>query len=137
MRDIFDNPGRASPCRLLIVLVLALPACGPAPTAGGTTGTLTTDGHPVLDVQVTVFEADSGLKLGFAVTRGDGTFELVTPDAGAPLRLKPGSYRVTLESVGAAIELPQDYLDAETTPLAFDWSEGEPLNLNATGLKLK
>jgi hypothetical protein len=124
--------------RWLPTLFLALmPGCGPAPITGGTSGVLTTHGNPIQDVQVVVYSAISGERVGYAVTGTDGSFELIAANTSGPLELRPGSYVVTLESVGAPTDLPRSYLDAESTPLRIDWDAQDRLELNVPGLKLK
>lgn len=123
---------------LPLIVVALVAGCGPAPISGGTPGLLTSDGNPIPDVQVAVYaNAATDQRLGYGVTRADGTFELVTADGTAPLKLQPGSYVVTLESVGAPTDLPRTYLDAKSTPLKIDWTEADRLELNVPGLTLK
>jgi hypothetical protein len=117
-------------------LLLAAVGCGQQPVTGGTAGLLTADGNPLPDVQLTVYSA-SGERLGFAVTDGQGAFELVQPAAAGALRLEPGSYVVTLESVGAPAELPQQYLDPRSSPLTIDVSDGGQMYVNVPDLRLK
>jgi hypothetical protein len=120
-----------------ILLLLAAPGCGQERVTGGTAGLLSADGNPLPDVQLTVYAPESGEPLGFAVTDSQGAFELVRPGAAGALRLDPGSYVVTLESVGAPTELPHEYLDPESSPLRIELSEGGPLYLNVANLRLK
>lgn len=122
---------------MLVLFLAAIPGCGPQPISGGTRGMLTTDGNPIPDVQVGVYTAASGEQVGYAVSEPDGSFELVTADTNGPLQLDPGSYVVTLESVGAPTELPRSYLNPDSTPLRIDWNEGDTLDVNVPGLKLK
>jgi hypothetical protein len=122
--------------RLLLLLTLTGQGCGQQPVTGGTGGLLTTGGNPLPDVQLTVYSAASGECLGFAVTDSQGAFELVTPGASGPLQLDPGSYAVTLESVGAPAVLPQEYLDPVSTPLTITSSDGEQLFLDVPDLRL-
>ncbi|MFN0054763.1 MAG: hypothetical protein ACKV0T_21535, partial [Planctomycetales bacterium] len=94
---------------------------------GGTTGILQSAGEPLGDVQVTVYRMEGGtpqLK-GSAITRLDGTFELVTKGAQGPLWLSPGDYRFTLETAGSPVEFPPEYAQAEMTPLVIQWSAKE------------
>lgn len=127
--------------RLLAVLFVMVAGCSPGPITGGTSGVLRTDGNPLRDVQLTIystsFSSTDGESLGYGVTSGDGTFELVKQDSTGPLQLESGSYVVVLESVGAPTELPAEYLKRESTPLKIDWSSGDDLELNVPGLTLK
>jgi hypothetical protein len=130
--------GWAKPGMILLLMPLLLtgPGCGQQPVTGGTGGLLTTGGNPLPEVQLTVYSAASGERLGFAVTNHEGAFELVRPGASGPLQLDAGSYMVTLESVGAPAVLPQEYLDRESTPLTIDWNAGEPLMIDVPDLRL-
>lgn len=119
----------------LLILLVALGGCGPSPIRGGTPGVLTSGENPVADVEVVVYAAQSAERLGYAVTGPDGTFQLVTADGLGPLRLSPGSYVATLQSVGAPTRLPSDYLDRQSTPLRFDWQQDGRIELNVPGLK--
>ena len=130
-----STPARVGRWSLLLVLVVAA-GCGPQPISGGTLGMLTTDGNPIPDVQVVVYSADSGQRVAYAVTRPDGSFQLIAADTSGPLELDPGSYAVTLESVGAPTDLPSTYLKPESTPLRIDWNAGDRLVVNVPGLKL-
>ena len=98
-------PTRLPKSELLALALLAalLSGCGPRPVAGGTKGTIRAAGDLLSEVQVTVHQAEFGVwqPIGFAVTTGDGSFELVTSGAKGALWLSPGEYRCTLESAGA------------------------------------
>lgn len=120
---------------LLLLLTITGPGCGQQPVRGGTAGLLSADGNPLPDVQLTVY-APSGERLGFAVSDSHGAFELVRPGASGPLHLDPGSYTVTLESVGAPAVLPREYLDRETTPLKITCNEGDQLFFDVPDLRL-
>lgn len=109
---------------LLLICLLAVVGCGVQPVVGGTAGELRAGDLPLGDVQVTVHRATSDgtwQPIGFADTRSDGSFELVTPGAAGPLVLEPGEYRFTLESVGSPLRVPKPYLSAEATPLRIAW----------------
>jgi hypothetical protein len=103
--------------------VLGVCGCESRPVVGGTGGHLRSNGQPLSEVQLTVHrrEGASWSAIGFAVTGAGGEFELVTNRAAGPLQLEPGEYRFTLESVGAPVQIPREYLQAETTPLAVMW----------------
>ena len=90
------------------VLLISFAGCSQGPITGGTTGVLRTDGNPIPDVQVTIYSTADPDARGYAVTSGDGTFELVMQDSTGPLYLETGSYIAVLESVGAPTELPTD-----------------------------
>jgi hypothetical protein len=118
----------------LLVSLVTLAGCGGVrPVTGGTEGTLDFGDQLLSDIQVSVHERD-GTKftyIGFGVTDRDGGFTLVTDGAKGPLWLSPGEYCFTLESAGAPVEIPNEYLQPETSPLKVSWSGGED------GLELK
>lgn len=108
--------------------ILAIAGCQDVrPTPGGTAGTLHAGDTPLSEIQVTVhqMEADSFQPIGFGVPDADGYFRLVTTDATGPLFLPAGEYRCTLESIGAPVEIPQEYTKAETSPLKITWTESD------------
>jgi uncharacterized iron-regulated membrane protein len=119
--------GRVAVQAALLLLAVGLCGCGPSPVAGGTKGTLRAGGDLLSEVQITIHhrEGVAWQPLGFAVTASDGTFELVTNRAEGPLRLAPGEYRCTLESVGAPVRVPKEYSQPETTPLIVQRSAGD------------
>jgi hypothetical protein len=75
------------------------------------------------EVQITVHQpvGSAWEAIGFGVAATDGSFELVTSGAAAPLELSPGTYRCTLESVGAPFAIAPLYTQAATTPLEIAW----------------
>jgi hypothetical protein len=113
--------------RLVVLLLLALctvPGCGDARHAGGTPGSLVAGGQPLDEIQVTVHRPEGAgfLPVGFGVATTDGSFRLFAPGALADLRLEPGEYRFTLESVGAPVVVPKEYASPDTTPLRRTWT---------------
>ncbi len=123
-------------CTFLCAVVI-LSGCGVEPVTGGTRGSLSTDGNPLSDVQINLFRNDKGelRPVGFAVSTTDGSFELVTNGAKGPLDLEPGNYSCTLESVGAPIVIPEEYLRSDTTPLKLEWKDQETLKLEISGVR--
>lgn len=116
---------------LILCGVLAI-GCGPRPIVGGTRGSLRGGEQPLGEVQVSVFASEQGVwtLIGSAITTDDGGFALVTPGAQGPLQLPAGEYRCTLESAGAPIRIPPEYLQPETTPLRVVRSDdAAPLEL--------
>jgi hypothetical protein len=123
---------------LLVLLAITLPGCGVRPVVGGTAGVLHVGGETPGDIQITVHHPAAGgwQPVGFGITASDGSFELVANGAEGPLVLAAGEYRCTLESVGAPIQVPKEYTDAETTPLRPSWPEnGDRLELSAPAIK--
>ncbi|MBL8810586.1 MAG: hypothetical protein JNM43_10450 [Planctomycetaceae bacterium] len=97
---------------------------GPAPAAGGTSGTLKFGDAVTSDIVITVHRANGASLevVGFGTTQPDGSFVLYKPGAGEPLFLEPGSYSCTLESVGPPLKLPKEYLEASRSPLKIEWT---------------
>jgi hypothetical protein len=119
-------------CSLLSLLLVS--GCGVRGVTGGTPGVFRAGGEPLSEIQITVHEASSSgpRSIGFGVTAVDGAFELATPGAQGPLRLGPGEYVFTLESAGAPVKIPQEFLRAETSPLKVRWStDQKSLDLQA------
>lgn len=120
-------PGKSGAGSLaaLVLVTLLLPGCGgPKPVSGGTPGMLRSQGYPLAEMKVTLYQAEgSGFRLiGFASTGMDGSFQLVTKEARGPLKLPPGNYRYTLESNGSPARIPRAVLKPETTPLRLSWA---------------
>ena len=112
---------------LSLIACLAAAGCGPRPVTGGTPGMLRAAGEPLGDIQVTVHQVEAGSPraIGFGVSAADGSFHLVMNEARGPLVLAPGEYRFTLESAGAPVQIPTEYTQAETTPLAITLLESD------------
>lgn len=116
-------------CLALILAACATGCGGPTPVTGGTPGTLRFGKQPSADIQLTVHQRDSMigdfLPIGIATTGNDGSFTLVKNSAEGPLRLSPGTYRITLESAGNPAPIPPEYSSWTTTPLKVTWGEGD------------
>lgn len=97
---------------------------------------LTTDGHPLSQVELTVYKDDpfSGEILGFGAVCSDGTFELIDASRSEKLLLEPGKYRFTIESVGAEITVPKKYGDPKETILCARAASDEAIVLEASGM---
>jgi uncharacterized iron-regulated membrane protein len=107
------------------LLAVSLIGCGgPKPIIGGTPGVLRAGELQLAEMQVTVYEMQSGFPqaIGFAVTAADGSFQLVTNEARAALQLQPGLYRCTVESAGSPVRIPPALMKPETTPLQVTWA---------------
>lgn len=124
------------PCVLALLLMLS--GCGsPRGVTGGTMGILHAGAERLAEIQITVHQVDGAASkpIGFAATRLDGTFELVTNGAQGPLRLRAGDYRCTLESIGSPLPIPPEFTRPETTPLKVSWTDTEnSLDLNVPAL---
>lgn len=119
--------------QILLLLILAsgslvTTGCGPRSVKGGTQGILIVNDEAWPDLQLTVhqWEENSGEIIGFAVTKGDGSFELLLNGAEGPLWLTPGDYRFTLETVGPPMKIPKIFTQPETTPLKINWTGADP-----------
>jgi len=110
----------------LVGCVLAAAGCGGAkPVTGGTSGIFRCGPNPLGDVQLTLHQPDeSGFRpVGFGLTRADGSFDLLAQGATGPLWLSPGDYVCTLESAGAPVQFPKEFLSPQTTPLKVRWTD--------------
>ncbi len=109
------------------VIALTLIGCGgPSPAPAGTTGIIRCGSTTLSDVHVTVHRGDLGFwePVGFGVSGADGRFELRDNLATGPLWLKPGRYRLTIESVGPTpLVWTAAHFDPALTPLRRTWSE--------------
>jgi hypothetical protein len=119
---------------LATLAAAALAGCGqPQEIAGGTPGRVHVDGRPLGDVHVSVYAADAAAAapLGYGISNEQGRFELRQQEPPAPLRLAPGDYRFTVESVGDVVfDWPPPLADPQRTPLRHDWSgEDQELDL--------
>ena len=106
--------------------LLPIAGCGPTPVLGGTHGLLHSNGTPLRDIEVTLYQQDGSdwRRVGSGVSQPDGSFELVQPAATGSLFLGPGEYRITLHSVGTeTVEFPAEFTDPAKTPLQQVWTE--------------
>lgn len=112
---------------VLMLIAAMTPGCGTKGVIGGTKGLLHTGSAMMSELQITVHQVEGSAtkQIGSGVTDSNGEFELVTNGAKGPLKLSPGEYRFTLESVGAPVVLPQEFTQADTTPLKLTWSAGD------------
>ena len=122
---------------LCLLLAITATGCGPVQIEGGTPGRLSSGGNPIRDVELSLYPAAAAQRIGYGVTGPEGDFHLITADSVGSLDLPPGSYRVTLESIGAPVELPSVYADRQSTPLHVAWPAGERIELDVPGLKLQ
>ncbi len=127
----------ASSCWLLLCMILFAIGCSsePVPIVGGTTGTLTSGGKPMSQIQVNVYDDKNAMvPIGRGNVGYDGTFALVTHSGLDALELPAGTYFFTVESVGAEVEIPSQYTQPNETPLVVTHQDGESLNLSVPGL---
>jgi hypothetical protein len=120
-----------------LAFLLFVLGCSGQPTAlvGGTSGSLTSDGQAVSQMQVNVFDKQgSTTPIGRGFVADDGSFELVTDDGLQPLVLDDGKYYFTVESIGAEVEIPKDYTSSRTTPLVAVISGDSTIMLDVPGL---
>ncbi|MBS0206454.1 MAG: hypothetical protein JSS49_26500 [Planctomycetes bacterium] len=123
----------------IIAILVTVAGCGrPRGVTGGTEGVLHAGGERLADIQLTILEVEGSTTkpIGFAQTRADGTFRLVTDGARGPLRLHAGEYRYTIESAGSPLQIPSELMKSKTTTLKFTWTDGDRmLDLNIPELE--
>ena len=125
--------------RICILTVGILTGClqgcsSPTVSKDGSAGSLWFGTETLGDICVVVHrkESTSFQSIGFGTTDQAGFFHLLKTGGQDPLILEPGEYVFTLESVGPQIEFPDEYLNAETSPLKATWSaESTSLDLKA------
>lgn len=117
----------ATAAAVFCVVVASAGCGGPKPITGGTPGVLRVGPDVLAEVQLTLHSTATATPqpIGFAITRADGSFELVTNGAKEPLRLAPGQYRCTLESAGSPLKFPATYANPATTPLLISWTASD------------
>jgi tetratricopeptide (TPR) repeat protein len=101
------------------------------------TGTLVSDkdNKPLSDVRVQFLpDGDTRAKRCAGMTKKDGTFILSTFNAndGAV----PGKYVVTVSAYPGAVDIPPEYAERETTPLKFEITNQDPMDLGSIKVKL-
>lgn len=123
--------------RLLCFCVLFLagtgygcqPAAVPVPT--GTPGLILAGTHPLKDVQVTIYPAESSNSgplnpMAFGISDDGGRFRLHSNGSLEGFELPEGTYRMTLESVGEfQLVWPADFADPRKTPLKKSWTPAD------------
>ncbi|MCE3015515.1 MAG: hypothetical protein ACK56W_17390 [Pirellula sp.] len=123
----------------LICTLLSI-GCSPTPSnvvSGGTAGSLVAGDVPLPDFEVKVYDAADLKLIGFGTTGNDGRFQLVQSKGDTPLVLTPGSYVMTLASIGpAAPRISQAYTNASKSSLKVTWkSEDKSLDLKIPAMK--
>ncbi|MEW4565417.1 carboxypeptidase-like regulatory domain-containing protein [Bremerella sp. JC770] len=121
-----------------VMLAGVLVGCGQPPAIpGGTPGTLHTEGQPLGEVRVTVFDHD-GHPQAFAVSDRQGNFQLREEATLEGVHLPPGNYRLTIESAGEFTMLwPKAYRSPKKSPLEIDWTaEQTEIDLNVPAPKM-
>lgn len=111
---------------LAFACLVAVMGCGQRSSPmNGTPGQVLLNGAGFGDIQVNVFGA-AGDRIAFGVSDPTGTFRLLTPDASQAVKLDPGSYRLTVESVGSVpVPIPAPLSVQEKTPLVREWQGSE------------
>lgn len=122
----FQSPAVPWSRRLGAVCLVALMGCGQRSSPmSGTPGQVLLNGSGFGDIQVNVF-TPSGDRIAFGVSDPAGMFRLLTPDASQAVKLNPGSYRLTVESVGSVpVPLPSQLGQPDKTSLVREWSGAE------------
>lgn len=96
-----------------------------AEITGGTPGTLRFGNQTIGDL-VVVLHRGTGTtfeQVGFGRTNSAGEFQLVVQGKEEPLKLPPGDYVVTLESLGPPIPFPKEYVMADKAALKVSWTD--------------
>lgn len=109
-----------------IVSVVLITGCGfGVGFRGGTEGELIVGDSwrlPEIEIGFHLIKGESQEHVGMGVTDPQGYFRVSRANGSGPLQLAPGSYRITIESVGADYqEWSEEYRDPEKTPLVLDW----------------
>lgn len=130
--------------RNLILLLIALHLIGfitgcsddAVPIDGGTAGKLTSDGKAMSQMELTFYSDSpfSGSPVAYGAVQNDGAFELVDAPRTEAIELEPGDYRVTVESLGADVEIPKQYSDPSKTTLRLKHIPPEPVVIEIPGL---
>lgn len=122
---------------LLLLFALTFSGCGNGSISGGTGGKLESNGHPLGDFKITVYEFDNDSynPVAFAVSKNDGSFKLIQHEVKGDFWLTTGESAFTIESIGSDVEIPKEYSTPKTTPLKITWNKGEELLLNIPDLK--
>lgn len=112
----------------ILLFALCIGCGGVRSVKGGTTGTLMIGDKTMSDMQITFYKKDVSPPeaVGFGVSTEAGRFELLLNGAKGPLYLPTGEYRCTVETAGAPIELPKEYLRPDQTPVIVNWTAGDP-----------
>lgn len=112
-----------------------------SPIVGGTSGTLTSDGQPMSEVELSFYPDSSSndalpkdAPVAYGAVRSDGTFELINASRTAAMRLEAGGYRVTIESLGAEVNLSPQYTDPGVTKLRVEHFPPAPIAIDIPGL---
>ena len=97
---------------------------------------LTSDGRPMSQMELTLYvdAPYTGLPIAYGAVRADGTFELVNASRSKSIMIEAGRYRVTAESLGAEVQIPQPFANPSTTPLRIDHTPPEPIQISIPGL---
>ncbi len=121
---------------IMLTALLMVSGCSgsPEPISGGTKGTLSSGGVLLSEMQVNVFDSTNQL-VGHGYLTSDGSFELINQEQSGPLTLPNGTYRFTVESVGAEVEIPKEFTDAATTPIVVEHLSGSDLVLEMPRMK--
>ncbi|TWT95672.1 hypothetical protein [Neorhodopirellula pilleata] len=106
------------------------------PIVGGTLGTMTSDGKPMSQMELTFYpdSLSTDSPIAYGAVQSDGSFELVNAARNGAINLEAGHYRVTVESLGADVEIPPHYADPGKTKLRIEHVPPAPIAIEAPGL---
>lgn len=120
---------------IISILAGCLSGCGSsAISRDGSPGSLSFGTQTLSDICVVVHVQDGSefRSPGFGITNHEGSFHLLRTASQDALKLEPGEYSFTLESLGPQIVFPADYLDPKKPPLKVTWTaEMASLDLRA------
>ncbi len=122
---------------MLSLIVIALPGCGVRPATGGTKGVLHAGAEPLGDIQLIVYQMDSGVwrQVGFGITGPDGEFELLTPGAKRGAVADAGRIPLHLGIGGRTGSDSQSILSDRIHAAQDHWSEtDDALTLKVVGV---
>lgn len=112
---------------ILGVLLACIAGCQQrsAEITGGTPGTLRFGSQTIGDLVVVLHRGSSTSfeQVGFGRTNDAGEFQLVVQGKEEPLKLPPGDYVVTLESLGPPIAFPKEYVLTDKAVLKVSWTD--------------
>ena len=116
---------------LMLFLPILCLGCsqGPSPAKGGTPGIFRIGNSTTSEILLHVHRKMPGgfEEIGFGQTADDGSFVLYNSDASSPLWLESGHYSFTVESIGAPLKFPKQYLTPQTSPLQIQWTDQDTL----------
>lgn len=123
---------------IFLLAVVAFTGCSDVavPISGGTRGTMTSDGKAMSQMELTFYaeSVSSELPVAYGMVQSDGSFELVNAARTGEISLEAGRYRVTVESIGAEVNIPPRYGDFDQAKLLIEHVPPAPIAIEVPGL---